>query len=632
MCGFVGIVNKDGTPVDLRILSRMAETIRHRGPDEEGNLLEGPLGFYHKRLSIIDLTTGRQPMTLGPLTIVYNGEIYNYRELRDSLKKAGYSFSTNSDTEVLLRMYQEHGPECVRALNGMFAFLIYDRQKKRIMAARDHFGIKPLYYWKSPRHLMFASEIKALSGHPAVDIEPNYDSIQEYLVLQYVLNSETFFRGIQKIRPGHYCLIDLESYDETTVNYWEPDFRVDTNHTEQYFVETLQDLLKDAIALQLQSDVPLGTHLSGGLDSSLVTILASKIYPGPLKTFAGGFGEGAEFDETRYAREVAKECRAQIYEIFPTEADFVSVLPKLVYHMDEPMAGPGLFPQYMVARLAAQKVKVVLTGHGGDEIFGGYARYVIAYLEQALKGAVFETFDEGEHIVSLQSILPNLPFLGSYIPTLRYFWESGFFEPMDRRYFRLIDRSRGDRSVLSDDFQAGFDGERIFSRFQTIFNHPNTLSYYNKMVHFDMCASLPALLHVEDRVNMACSLESRVPLLDHRIVELVARMPPRLKFKGAEMKYILKRSMKNIVPPLILERKDKMGFPVPLHLWAKNNLRAFYKDILLSPTCKNRGIFNLPQIEKLIDREDAYGRRLWGMINIELWFRQFIDKKAGAVS
>lgn len=329
---------------------------------------------------------------------------------------------------------------------------------------------------------------------------------------------------------------------------------------------------------------------------------------------------------------MAKECCAQIYEIFPTEADFVSVLPKLVYHMDEPMAGPGLFPQYMVARLAAQNVKVVLTGHGGDEIFGGYARYVIAYLEQALKGAIFETHDEGEHIVSLQSILPNLPFLGSYVPTLRYFWESGLFEPMDRRYFRLIDRSRGDWSVLSDDFQSRFDGERIFSRFQTVFNHPDTPSYYNKMVHFDMCASLPALLHVEDRVTMACSLESRVPLLDHRIVELVARMPPRLKFKGAEMKYILKRSMKNIVPPLILERKDKMGFPVPLHLWAKNSLRRFYQDILLSPTCRNRGIFNPPQIEKLIHREDAYGRRLWGMINIELWFRQFIDKKAGAVS
>jgi asparagine synthase (glutamine-hydrolysing) len=224
--------------------------------------------------------------------------------------------------------------------------------------------------------------------------------------------------------------------------------------------------------------------------------------------------------------------------------------------MDEPMAGPGLFPQYMVARRAAQEVKVVLSGHGGDEIFGGYTRYVIAYLEQALKGAISETFDEGEHIVSLQSILPNLPFLRRYIPTLRYFWESDLFEPMDRRYFRLIDRSLGDRGSLHDDFKAGFNQERIFSRFQAVFNHPDTLSYYNKMVHFDMCASLPALLHVEDRVTMACSLESRVPLLDHRIVELVTRMPPRMKFKGAEMKYVLKRSMKDILP-----EKTKWAFP-----------------------------------------------------------------------
>jgi len=632
MCGFVGIVNKDGTPVEFRVLSRMAETIKHRGPDEEGHLIDGPAGFFHKRLSVIDLATGRQPLTIGPLTIVYNGEIYNYRELRESLKKAGHSFLTNSDTEVLLRMYQEHGPEGIKALNGMFAFLIYDREKKQIMAGRDHFGIKPLYLWENSRHLVFGSEIKALVEHPAVDIAANYDSIQEYLVFQYVLNDETFFQGIQKIRPGHYCLIDLESFAKKTVKFWQPDFRVDTDHTEEYFVGTLRSLLEDSVALQLRSDVPIGAHLSGGLDSSIVAILASKKVPRPLRAFTGAFREGAEFDETRYAREAAKACRAEMTEVFPTEEDFVDVLPKLIYHMDEPMAGPGLFPQYMVARRAAQEVKVVLSGHGGDEIFGGYARYVIAYLEQALKGAISETFDEGEHIVSLQSILPNLPFLRRYIPTLRYFWESDLFEPMDRRYFRLIDRSLGDRGSLHDDFNAGFNQERIFSRFQAVFNHPDTLSYYNKMVHFDMCASLPALLHVEDRVTMACSLESRVPLLDPRIVELITRMPPRMKFKGAEMKYILKRSMKDILPPLILDRKDKMGFPVPLHLWTRNRLGAFYRDVLLSPTCKNRGIFNLPQIEKLMDTENAYGRRLWGFLNIELWFRQFIDQKRGALS
>jgi len=627
MCGFVGIINKDGTPADLRLLSKMAETIRYRGPDEEGHALDGPLGFYHKRLSIIDLSMGRQPMTIGPLTIVYNGEIYNYRELRESLRRAGHAFVTNSDTEVLLRMYLEYGPECIRSLNGMFAFVLYDRETKRIMAARDHFGIKPLYFWESQRHLVFGSEIKALLAHPAVDVEPNYDSIEEYSVFQYVLNDETFFEGIQKIRPGHYWLFDLASHKKTMVKYWEPDFRVDVSHPEEYFVESLRSLLHDAVALQMRSDVPLGAHLSGGLDSSTVAVLASRIFPGTLEAFSGAFREGSEFDETPYAREVAKASGARLSEIVPTAADLTEHLPNLIYHMDEPMAGPGLFPQYMVARLASQKVKVVLTGHGGDEVFGGYARYVIAYLEQALKGAVHETFDEGEHIVSLQSILPNLPFLRPYIPLLRYFWEADLFEPMDRRYFRLIDRSRGDRSAFSDDFNARFKGERIFSRFQALFNHPDTLSYYNKMVHFDICASLPALLHVEDRVSMACSIESRVPLLDPRIVELIARMPPRMKFKGAEMKYILKKAMTNIVPPLVLARKDKMGFPVPLHLWAKNGLRTFYRDLLLSPTCRSRGIFNSSEIERLIDEEDAYGRKLWGMLNIELWFRQFIDRR-----
>lgn len=632
MCGFVGILNKSGSPVELSILSRMAEKIKYRGPDEEGHFIDGRVGFYHKRLSIIDLKTGQQPMTAGPLTIVLNGEIYNYKELRESLKKTRHSFFTNSDTEVVLRLYQEYGPECVKRLNGMFAFLIYDREKKRIMAARDHFGIKPLYYWESAEHLIFGSEIKALIEHPAVDIEPNYDSIREYIVFQYVLKDETFFQGIKKIRPGHYVVIDLESFETKTVKYWEPDFRVDTHHTEEYFIDKLQELLEDTITLQLRSDVPVGAYLSGGIDSSVVTILASQKYPGPLKAFTGAFREGPEFDETPYARETAKHCGAQIYEIFPTEADFINLLPKLVYHMDEPMAGPGLFPQYMVSRLAAQEVKVVLGGQGGDEIFGGYTRYVIAYLEQALKGAIFQTNDEGEHIVSLISILPNLPYMRQYVPMLRYFWEFELFEPMDRRYFRLIDRSRGERHALSGDFNNQFNMERIFSRFQKTFNHPNTLSYYNKMVHYDMCASLPALLHVEDRITMACSLESRVPLLDHRIVELVASMPPRMKFRGAEMKYILKKSMKNILPSLILERKDKMGFPVPLHLWARNHLLEFFRDILLSARCKNRGIFNLPAIEKLIAEEDAYSRRLWGFLNIELWFRQFVDNRAGKIS
>lgn len=626
MCGIVGIVNRDGSPIDLPLLSRMAEKISHRGPDEEGHLLDGSIGFYHKRLSIIDLSSGKQPMTSGPASIVFDGTIYNYKELRESMQKLGHYFSTNSDTEVVLRMYLEYGPEFVKRLNGMFAFLIYDREQKIIVAARDHFGIKPLYYYADKDHLIFASEIKALLVHPAISAEPNYESIQDYLIFQYVLGDETFFKGIRKLLPGHYKLIDLESFKIKTDKFWEPDFTVDTYHMEEYFIIKLQELLEDAVNIQMRSDVPVGTYLSGGIDSSIVTILAAQRFSGRLKTFTGAFREGPEFNEMTYAREVGSVCNAEMFEVYPTETEFIDLLPKLIYHMDEPVAGPGIFPQYIVSRLASKEVKVVLGGEGGDEIFGGYARYVIAYLEQALKGAIYETNVEEEHIVSLQSILPNLPSLKQYIPILQHFWKEDLFEPMDQRYFRIINRSDGDPSILSDEFKASFQLDRIFSKFQKIFNHPNTLSYYNKMVHFDLVANLPALLHVDDRVNMALSLESRGPMLDCRIVDLITSLPPRMKFKGAEMKYILKKAAKNILPEKILERKDKMGFPVPLHLWAQNHVKKFFKDILLSSNCRDRGIFNTSQVEKLIENEEAYDRRLWGLLNLELWFRQFIDK------
>jgi asparagine synthase (glutamine-hydrolysing) len=624
MCGLVGLYNKNGVPAEFPVLRRMAERIAHRGPDDEGWLTEGPLGLYHKRLAVIDLVTGRQPISAEGVSLILNGEIYNYVELRDELRALGRSFATASDTEVLLQAYLEFGPDCVKRLNGMFAFVLYDRRLKRLMAARDHFGIKPLYLWEGPEGWLFASEIKALLAHPAVPIRADLEAVREYTIFQYVLHRETFFQGIRKVRPGHYLLIDVEAETTRPVRYWDLDFTVDTAHTEEYFVEKLRALLADSLRLQMRSDVPVGTTLSGGIDSSLVTLLASR-RTGQLQTYTGTFREGPEFDETPYSREVARLAGAVNHEIVPTESDFVETLPTLIYHMDEPAAGPGLFPQFMVARRAARDVKVVLGGQGGDEIFGGYARYVVAYLEQALKGAIFETNDEGEHIVSLKSILPNLPVLRQYAPMLRRFWEEGLFEPMDRRYYRLIDRNSGDRSAYSADFRAGYNEDEIFGRFARIFNHPQTPSYYNKMIHFDLTAGLPALLHVEDRVTMASGLESRVPLLDRRLAELVASIPPRMKFRGAEMKYILKRAARDILPPVVLERKDKMGFPVPLHLWAKNGLRRFAQDILLSRNCRERGLFDPAAVQRLIDNEASFGRRLWGLLNIELWFRRFID-------
>jgi asparagine synthase (glutamine-hydrolysing) len=298
----------------------------------------------------------------------------------------------------------------------------------------------------------------------------------------------------------------------------------------------------------------------------------------------------------------------------------------LIYHLDEPVAGPGIFPQYIVSRLASQHVKVILGGQGGDEIFGGYTRYLVAYLEQALKGAIYESIVEEEHIVSLESILPNLPTLKQYIPMMKSFWKEGTFEPMDRRYYHLIDRMSSVSEFFRLDFLRECKHEDIFQKFSKEFNNPDTKSYFNKMTHFDMLGSLPGLLQVEDRVSMSVSIESRVPLLDRRIVDLISRMPAGMKFKGGEMKYLLKKTIKDIMPPEILNRKDKMGFPVPLHIWSKNKAKDFIMDTLLSKKARERNMISTEYVEKLILAEQPFSRGLWGLLSLELWHNQFIDK------
>ncbi|MEA3444015.1 MAG: asparagine synthase (glutamine-hydrolyzing) [Bacteroidota bacterium] len=626
MCGIVGIINKQNNSPSYEILHKMAQTIAHRGPDDEGHFIEKGVGFYHKRLSIIDLKTGRQPMSIEGYTIVFNGEIYNYIELREQLTAKGYRFKTSSDTEVILRMYEEYGPECVHSLNGMFAFLIYDKARNRIVAARDHFGIKPLYFYSDNDCYLFASEIKALLAHPKVEAKASTKNLYEYLTFQFILGENTLFENIYKLNPGHYITIDLHTLEKREVKYWEPDFSIDRFHTAEYFKYELRKLLQNTVAMQMRSDVPVGTYLSGGFDSSLVTMLSSKLTDNPISTFTGAFKEGPEFDETEYSRAVVEKANAKAFEIYPTENDFIENLPKLIYHLDEPVAGPGVFPQYMVSKLASENVTVVLGGQGGDEIFGGYARYMVTYLEAAIKGSIMETTDEGEHIVSLNTILPNLPSLKSYMPMLKNFMSTEAFGSMDRRYFNIIDRMHGNGDFFAREFKASYNPESVFNKFSSFFNNPNTKSYYNKMTHFDMFGSLPALLQVEDRVSMAASIESRVPLLDKRIVDLVAGMPPAMKFKGGELKYFLKKAVGDMLPEKILNRKDKMGFPVPLHLWAKNGAHDFISDILLSKKSRERGIFNCENVEKIINSERPFGRQLWGMLSLELWFNTFIDK------
>lgn len=346
-----------------------------------------------------------------------------------------------------------------------------------------------------------------------------------------------------------------------------------------------------------------------------------------MHLFHGRFREGPQYDESQYARMTADAISgSELHITQPTAADFVADMPRLIYAMDEPVAGPGVFPQYRVSALAAQHVKVVLGGQGGDETFGGYARYLVGYLEQALKGAIFETQEEGRHLVSLASIIPNLPLLKNYQPLMQAFWRDGLFEDMDRRYFRMIDRSHDLASILTGEALERYDGQRVFAEFQRTFNHPDTRSFFNKMTHFDMKSFLPALLQVEDRVSMAVSLESRVPLLDTRIVDLVTSMPPAVKFNGGKVKHIFKQSVGGVLPAPVLNRKDKMGFPVPFSEWLKGGpVRDFVGDVLLGQRSRERGLFRPAALERLMQAEGQYGRQLWGALCLELWHQRFID-------
>jgi asparagine synthase (glutamine-hydrolysing) len=629
MCGICGICHCDRQrPVNPEHLAAMSQALHHRGPDDEGMYIQGHIGLSHRRLSIIDLSSsGHQPMSNedGRIWVTFNGEIYNYLELRQYLVGKGHIFRSHTDTEVIIHLYEEEGPACVRRFNGMFAFVLWDNREQVLFAARDHFGIKPFYYTFQDSTFLFASEIKALLATPMVRASINPTALADYLTFQFCLEDKTLFQHIHKLMPGHILLLQP---DGTLViePYWQLDFTIDTDHTEEYFTHRLLRLLEDAVRLQLRADVPIGSHLSGGLDSSTVACLASSLLHMPISTFCGGFHEGTDFDETAYARLVGQHVQSLHHEIFPTADDFVECLPHLIYHMDEPAAGPGLFPQYVVSKLASQHVKVVLGGQGGDELFGGYTRYLVAYLEECLRGGIEGSQEDNKYVVTFDSILPNLTELQGYQPMLRYFWEEGLFESSDQRYFRLIDRSNSVRDLVREEALVGSGDYTPFAGFQAIFNTEGIHSLINKMTYFDMQTLLPALLHVEDRTSMAVSLESRVPLLDYRIAELLASMPPVIKYKGGRSKYIFRQVTEHIVPEAISQRRDKKGFPTPLSLWYRQEpVRSFVRETLLSERARNRGLFKTESLTQMLDSESKYGRGIWGLLCLELWMRTFLD-------
>lgn len=629
MCGIAGIYNlkKDQQPRLQEHLKVMEKLQAHRGPDGTGLWVHenGFVGFAHQRLSIIDLSQeGDQPMTdESGNWIVFNGEIYNYLEIKRELGID--SFKTKSDTEVILRAYLKWGKDCVNHFRGMFAFALWDEQEQSLFCARDHFGIKPFYYAIVGDTFYFASEIKTILPFLS-EIETDLEGVKDYLTFQLVLGNKTLFRGVSQLLPAHF--LTISNGDISEKQYWEVYYESDFNHSAKYFEQELSERFHDSINIHLRSDVPVGAYVSGGVDSTSIASIASDIKgPENFMGFVGKFSSyGEAFDESRFAQAAADIKGFELKSIDISSQDFIENIEKVIYHLDFPVAGPGSFPQYMVSQLAAKDRKVVLGGQGGDEIFGGYTRYLIAYFEQCIKGAINGNVTGSNFVVTYESIIPSLVALKNYEPMLKNFWSEGLFDPMDDRYYRLVNRAPNLDKEIRWELLEPYSAKESFKQ---IFNGDNVKkeSYFDLMTHFDFKTLLPALLQVEDRMSMAHGIESRVPLLDHKIVELAATIPADIKFKNGDMKHIFKNVTKPYLPKQILERKDKMGFPTPLNDWINGDAKSFVMDILGSSQALGRDIIDNRIVRDSLDKEGRYSRKVWGLLSLEIWQREFHDKQ-----
>lgn len=628
MCSIAGMINLQKTKIQdiTHKLDVMNALQKHRGPDDTGIWTNQHMyvGLAHNRLSILDLTDcGHQPMkdeATGNV-ICFNGEIYNYIELR---KEIGGVFRTNTDTEVILKAYEKWGSDCVIHFKGMFAFVIWDEKNQTLFCARDRFGIKPFYYAVVDYVFYFSSEMKALLPF-LPDIETDIDGFKDYLTFQFCLKEHTLFKGIKVLEPAHQMIIHDENLK--IKRYWQVFYDLDWNHTEKFFVDKLDELLHNSVKYHIRSDVPIGGYVSGGVDSSVISAMAADMTgSGNYAGFTGKFGISRLYDESMYAKDVADEHDFPLYQIDMNCQDFLSNIEKVIYYLDTPVAGPGSFCQYMVSGLAAQHRKVVLGGQGGDEIFGGYTRYLVAYFEQCIKGAIEGTTDDQKYIVTYESIIPNLTALKNYKPMLREFWSSGLFEESDKRYFKLVNRAPLIYDCIHEEMLNKYDPYQVFREIFYADNLKNTC-YFDNMTHFDFKTLLPALLQVEDRMSMAHGLESRVPLLDDELIEFVATIPANFKLKAGDMKHIFKKAMKKYLPESIQKRTDKMGFPIPFNKWIKDEAKDFVHDILSSQNAKNRSLVNNARVLERVDQENDFGRNIWGMLSLELWQVQFHDRK-----
>ncbi|MGD9807399.1 MAG: asparagine synthase (glutamine-hydrolyzing) [Deferribacterales bacterium] len=630
MCGYLSWISK--TEINDENFRASLRKMDHRGPDDEGFFFtdDRHVAFGHKRLSIIDPKAGQQPMknSTGDIVVIFNGAVYNFLEIRQELISEGYPLKTFSDTEVIIYAYEKWGEGCVERFNGMFSFVIYDKKKQRIFAARDRVGIKPFYYYSSGKDLIIASEIKAILECDAVDTAVDQKGLVDYLSFQFYLRDKTLFRSINRLEPGHRMLVDLtkDEIKPEISKYWDVRIKNDNSlKTEEDYLEIFMELLNDSIRLRLRADVPLGAHLSGGLDSSTVASLNAAMLDGKqIQTFTGRFDEGTAFDESYYAKMVANKINAQYHDILIDHQQFRDNFEKIVWHMDEPEAGPGVFPQFMVSQYAKDHVKVILGGQGGDELCVGYVRYLVAYYEEQMRDAILGDNAAVNNISNLSEMLYQLD---GYQPMMKEQYASGLFGESFDRYYKLVNRMDSLQGLINGDVfsAANYSPYEEMSGLLDQSDFKNS-SYVNQMTYLDFKTSLQGLLHVEDRTSMASSIESRVPLLDHRIAEFIFNLPMDIKFKNGELKYFFKKAIKNILPDEVLNRKDKKGFPTPLNIWLKGPLNDWVKEILNDKRTKERGIFERKSLETMVESEGMFNRSVWGVLNLELWHRQFIDK------
>jgi asparagine synthase (glutamine-hydrolysing) len=627
MCGLAGIYNfKTREPVSPRLLKAMTDTLVHRGPDDEGFHVSGPLGLGHRRLSIIDLGGGHQPMTNEDSTVwvAFNGEIYNFKDLHDELVKKGHVFKTRSDTEAIVHLYEEEGERCFERLRGMFAIAIWDARNRTLILARDRVGKKPLFYFYDGSRIAFASEMKGLLELPNIPREIDLEAMADYFSFLYIPAPKSIFKHIRKVLPGHYVVVSDAGIREA--EYWDINFSETLARTEKEWCETLLETYCQAVQLRLISDVPLGAFLSGGVDSSSVVALMSDIVKGSVTTCSIGFEE-EEFNELDYAREIATRFGTDHHEKI-VRPDALGIVEKLAWHYDEPFADSSAIPTYYVSQVARQNVTVALAGDGGDENFAGYRRYyfdrreniVRNLLPAAIRQPVFGT---------LASLYPK----ADWAP--RIFRGKATFENLARSpieaYFRSISAFQFElkEQLLHSDVRRSLNGYDSLTVLRDYYEKANTADPLSRIQYVDIKTYLTDDILVKvDRASMAHSLEVRAPILDHKLMELAATMPSSVKLRGMIGKYIFKNALKKTLPQSVLHRK-KMGFAVPLSQWFRNELKEFAHSVLF---CGSGDTLLTGATTKRVWEEHQSGLRnrsteLWALLMFRLWERQFMNIK-----